>query len=175
MVTINGYEKSLLKRLKNSDDAAWQECFDKYAPDIYTFLSHKLPTAQDAEDVLSDTWAALIGAVWTFDEKATLRTFIFRVAYFKMVDFWRKREKYRPEIPIDKMLNSLVSSGPTSKSLEIQEAFSALPARYQDILLMSYVTGLNVKEIAAVMDCTYKAAESCLTRARKKLDENLRR
>jgi len=158
-----------------SEDSAWQECFDRYGSDIYTFLCYSLPTAQDAEDVLSDTWMGLIGAISKFDEKATLRTYIFSVARKKVVDFWRKNERYKKQIPMDTLFDSLTLSGPTSKALEIQEAFSALPEKYQEVLLLSYVMGLSVAEIAGVMGGTYKAVEGNLSRARKKLSENLGR
>lgn len=53
----------------------------------------------------------------------------------------------------------------------IQSALDFLPDRYGDVLEWKYIDGLTVEEIGARLTISTKAAESCLTRARKAMRE----
>ena len=153
-------EHELLQRLQRGENAAWQELVRVYSPRLYSFLRHNLPSADDAEDVLSETLAAAVRALRTFDGQAALSTFLYSLAYRKMADFWRRNQK------TTELLEHVAAAEPYGERVELEEVLNGLPELTRTVLLLRYQVGLSVPEIATIIDRSYKGTESLLSRAR---------
>ena len=162
-----GTDGDFLQRLKSGDNDAWAQLIDEQSESLYSYLCYRLPSAEHAQDVLQDTLTAAIQAVKNFDGKVTLSTFVFSLARRKVADFYR----YRRETST--LPTTLATAGPTSDSIVLQDALGALPPEYRDALLLRYHIGLSVSELAKSLGKSYKATESLLSRARKRLEENM--
>lgn len=162
-------EIELLQKLQAGDQYAWIEFIQIMKLRLLSYLRHNLPTAEDAEDVLGETLLAAVRALKDFDGKASLSTFVFSLAYQKIADFWRK---HRPETfeLVEQQRSSLNVS---SKSAEFSEILDRLPELSRQVLILRYYVGLNVGEIAQVIDRSYKGTESLLSRARQQLRDVL--
>lgn len=160
-------EAELLRRLQAGDQQAWTAFVQMMTPRLLNYLRHNLPTLQDAEDVLSETLYAAVHALPSFDGKASLATFIFSLAYRKIADFYRKRQD------VVELSEQRASAGVSSKSVEFEEVVDGLPETTKQVLLLRYYVGLNVGEIAQVIDRSYKGTESLLSRARQQLRDAL--
>ncbi len=152
-----------LHRLQNGDEKAWQQLSAEWTPKLYRYLRSQLPTAEDAEDVASETLVSLVKSIKSFDGKAALSTFIFTIANRRVVDFWRKR-KDATELP-----ETVSTAGPTNQGIELQEAMAKLPEQARQALLLRYQMGLSVDEVAKSLGRSYKATESLLSRSRSQL------
>lgn len=160
------YDKSeaeLLRRLKCGDEQAWTQLTTEYGAKIYTYLCHRLPIPEDAEDALSETMVAAVHSIPKFDGNVTLTTFLFSLANRKIADFWRRQR------PASELPETLVDRGLSSDALEFQEILKKLSPNHLQVLLMRYHVGLRVDEIANVLGLSYKGAESLLSRARAEL------
>ncbi len=160
-------DSDLLQRLKSGDQRAWAEYTQVYSARLYNYLHSNLPNAEDIEDVLSETMLAAVKALPTFDGQASLTTFTFALAQRKMADFWRKRQ------PTSELAETVSSASVDTGQLEFQEALNRLPEPSRQALLLRYQVGMGVPEIATVMNRSYKAIESLLSRAREQLREAL--
>lgn len=156
-------EHELLQRLQRGENAAWQELVRVYSPRLYSFLRHNLPSADDAEDVLSETLAAAVRALRTFDGQAALSTFLYSLAYRKMADFWRRNQK------TTELLEHVAAPEPYGERVEFEEVLDGLPELTRTVLLLRYQVGLSVPEIATIIERSYKGTESLLSRARTTL------
>ena len=87
-----------LQRLKNGDNDAWTQLTSEWGPRLFKYLRCNLPTAEDVEDVLSETMIATVKAIPRFDGKVAISTFIYSIANRKVADFWRQR-KDTSELP----------------------------------------------------------------------------
>jgi len=163
----SGSDKDLLSRLKSGDQRAWADYTREYSVRVYNFLLAKLPNAEDADDVLSETMLATVKAVQTFDGRASLSTLTFAIAQRKLADFWRRRQQ------TSELLDTISTNAVATDRLEFMEALNKLPKPSQDVLLLRYQVGLGVQEIADVIGRSYKAVESLLSRAREQLREAL--
>jgi RNA polymerase sigma-70 factor (ECF subfamily) len=153
-------EHELLQRLQRGENAAWQELVRVYSPRLYSFLRHNLPSADDAEDVLSETLAAAVRALRTFDGQAALSTFLYSLAYRKMADFWRRNQK------TTELLEHVAAPEPYGERVEFEEVLDGLPELTRTVLLLRYQVGLSVPEIATIIERSYKGTESLLSRGR---------
>lgn len=162
-------EIELLQKLQAGDQQAWVEFIQLMKPRLFSYLRRNLPTAEDAEDVLSETMLAAVRALKDFDGKASLSTFVFSLAYRKVADFWRKRQIETFELGERQRSPLNVSS----KSVEFSEVLDRLPELSKQVLILRHYVGLNVGEIAQVIDRSYKGTESLLSRARQQLRDAL--
>lgn len=156
-----------LHRLQKGDEQAWNQLVTEWTPRLYGFVRSQVPSDQDAEDILGETFAALVKSIRTFDGKAALSTFIYSIAKRKIADHWRKRK------PTDELPENIETAGPTSQALILQEALAKLPEQSREALLLKYQMGLSVSEIAEIIKRSYKATESLLSRARSQLQAAL--
>lgn len=153
-----------LRQLQEGDEAAWAQLTNELSPRLYKYLRGHLPTAEDVEDVLNETFVATVKAIVNFDGRVALSTFIYSIANRKVADFWRKRKEVHTLEP-----DAATTAGPDSTGMEFQEALSALPERSKQALLLRYHMGMSVSEVAEIMEASYKATESLLSRARRQL------
>lgn len=166
-----GTDADFLKKLQSGDNSAWTAVTRDYSPRLYAYLRQNLPTPDDAEDVLSETLAAAVRAIGSFDGRAALSTFLYSIAFRKVADFWRRNthtssldEASEEEHP------SLATEDPDVQArLDFEEALDSLPELSRQVLLLRYHMGLGVPEIADVIDRSYKGTESLLSRARTQL------
>lgn len=169
-----GTDAELRKRLQAGDNDAWTIVTRDYSPRLYSYLRQNLPTAEDAEDVLSETLAATVRAVANFDGRAALSTFLYAIAYRKVADFWRRQPSSIP-LDIDNPSAEIAAqSQGTQERLEFEDAMSILPEASRQVLLLRYDVGLGVDEISEVLDRSYKGTESLLSRARGQLRDAMR-
>src|SRR5947207_915914 len=82
---------SLIDRILNGDEAAVAQFYKQYSSRILRYLKSKLPN-EDAEEILNDVFLETIDALPTLRKKINLRSFLYRVAHNKMVNFYRKRK-----------------------------------------------------------------------------------
>jgi RNA polymerase sigma-70 factor (ECF subfamily) len=152
----------LVDRLRNGDQDAWDELVTDLSPRLFNHLRHSLPTEQDAEDALNETFLAAVRSIQSYDGGSSLTTWLFAIARFKIADFFR-RSKATEEIP------ETMHADDATMSLEFREALNSLPEIMRQVLLLRYYQGFSVDETANIIGRTYSATESLLSRARTAL------
>lgn len=161
-------DDEFLRRLQQGDNRAWEQLTKELVPLLYNYLRHNLPTAEDVEDVLSETMVAAVRALSSFDGKVTIRTFIYSLARRKVADFWRGHQE------TSELKDSVPSkANPVPLHLDLEDALRRLPDEYRQALLLRHEAGFSVTEIADIFGRTYKATESLLSRARARLLQEL--
>lgn len=163
-------DSNLLAQLQRGDEVAWAEFFNLHNQALYNFIrSNGIYDPDHVNDVLLESWAAAPKAISNFDgQNATLKTFLFSLARRKISDFWRKHK------PQDELPNAIPVVESTQQRLELQEALARLPDHERQVLVLRYLENFNVSEIAEILDRTYKGTESLLSRARKRLETELK-
>ena len=174
-------ERQLSSRLAQGDSAAVDELVERYADDVYRFVYHQVGgIAQDAEDIVQETFVAALNGIHRFRGDSKLRTWLFSIAAHKVADL-RRRARRRPEIvPLD-MATSLQAEGlhpeQAVEHLEarqrVRRALLRLPPHYRAALVLKYVQDMRVREICQVMQRSEKSVESILVRARRLLSKIL--
>ncbi|MBX3014507.1 MAG: RNA polymerase sigma factor [Caldilineaceae bacterium] len=161
-------EDDLLRRLQQGDQTAWVELVSgELGKRLYSYMRHKLPTEQDVEEVVQETFSAAVRAIPNFDGRVKLSTFLFSLAQHKLADFWRRHPDME-ELP-----ETLIDPGVNQDSIEFLEILHRLKAEHRQVLLMRYHIGLGVDEIASILGKTYRGAESLLSRARAELRRSM--
>jgi RNA polymerase sigma-70 factor, ECF subfamily len=151
---------TLLDRTRDGDPSAFAALWHEYQPSLLRYL--RVTTGDAAEDVASETWAAVATSITRFDgDDTAFRAWLFTVARRRSVDHFR-RESRRPSVPVDPMslgTASIASLGvdPGDSAVDRLETeaalrrISELPAAQSDAVMLRAIAGLDVAHVAAIM------------------------
>ena len=155
-------DTAFVARLRAGDNDAWDEFVETYSPKLFAYLRYKLPTREDAEDVLNETFGAAVRAIQGFDGRASLLTWLAAIARNKIANYY----KAAPEPAEPEEMAQNIPAPVMHFSLEFREALEVIPPHIRQVLLLRYRQGFNVTEVAELTGRTYKSAESLLSRGR---------
>jgi RNA polymerase sigma-70 factor, ECF subfamily len=175
-------DRALVARLLKGDEEAFGEFFELMFPRIYRFALARVGDREDAaEDIAQATLCQAMRKLSTWRGEASLFTWICTIGRHE-IDGWRRKHPDAASIElieeapeIRAALESLHAheSGRAEAAVErrelatlVQRILDHLPAHYGSVLEWKYLDDLPVREIAARLDLSDKAAESLLTRAR---------
>ena len=167
-------ETDLVARLKAGDEDAAHEFFDRYAARIRRFIANSLgAAAEDADDILQETFIALADALPFFRGDSSLFTFACAIAHRKVLSLIRTNAR-RARL----MRAAPITEDPTPHDAgagrEFNRTLAELRPEYREVLLLKYVEEIGVSEIARILRISEHAVESRLARARKALRKSLK-
>ncbi|HHV98724.1 MAG TPA: RNA polymerase sigma factor [Clostridiaceae bacterium] len=141
----------------------------------YVFLRTGMDTAL-AEDITQDIFLDVFKGMSGFKGLCSNRTWVFRIARNKLYDFYRKQYRQKFELvdinnPLAQDLSNPGQDDETiiESALESQlvcNCLNRIPAHYRIVLILKYVDGKSVKQIAKMTGKSAKAIESMLQRAK---------
>ena len=189
-------ELTLVGRLQDGDASALEELMECYAARVYRLVYAVTRNSHDAEEVVQDVFLSIFRKVGTFEGRAALGTWIYRVAMNAALNK-RRGAQSAVEAPLDDHLPAFKPDGhregatafllsdwsrtPEDELLSrearvvLNRALDALPARYRAVLILRDVEGLSNDETSTALAEPIGAVKSCLHRARMALREQLTR
>jgi len=137
---------------------------------------------QDAEDVVQETLLRVHRKLGHFDERASVRKWLYRIAVNCSLDSVRARKRRSElsgssEAEMEDPMQSLPSLGPTPDRVamseeaqrRIAEAMEELSAAEKTAFVLRHYDGMCIDEISRVLECRPGAARHCVFRAVQKL------
>ncbi|MFN2198937.1 MAG: RNA polymerase sigma factor [Anaerolineales bacterium] len=178
-----------LEALKAGDRAEFARFVEKNSPIIYRLALRMLGNEQDAEDVLQETFIKAFQHIQSFDGRAKVSTWLYRIATNEALMHLRKRkpEALSVEQPGSSDEDDLQeplqitdwSQVPEEELLSgetlvyLQEAIEQLPDTLRLTFVLRELEGLSTQETAQVLGIREGAVKTRLSRARLQLREIL--
>jgi len=179
----------LLSRARAGDGEAFRELTEPYRRELQVHCYRMLGSFQDAEDALQDTLLAAWQGVGGYAERASLRTWLYRIATNQCLNARRSASRRSAkewdvpsvEPPEPTRLGEVVwlepfpdtLLGPEERyeqtetiSLAFVTALQILPPRQLAVLLLRDVLGFHANEVADMLDSSVESVKSALKRAR---------
>jgi RNA polymerase sigma-70 factor, ECF subfamily len=72
-------ESALIAALRAGDEAAFAQLVDRHTPSMLRVARGYVPSHEIAEEVVQETWIALLKGIDTFEGRSSLRTWLFAV------------------------------------------------------------------------------------------------
>ncbi|MBI4084561.1 MAG: RNA polymerase sigma factor [Candidatus Levybacteria bacterium] len=165
---------SVIEKVVQGDRQAILEFYRTFAPKIHVYLSRRLPRKEDAQEILNDVFLDALDSLPLLKDKSNVQSWLYRIARNKTVDFYRKRKiksvlfSQVPylEIAASKMAEPEFQFEKNKVRDKIENTMDKLSHQYKKILRLHYEDGVKVKDIAAMLNLSFKATESLLFRAR---------
>ncbi len=189
-------DPELLARLRAGDAAALEPLMGRYATRVYRVAYGITRSQPDAEEVVQDVFLSLFRKIDTFEGRAALGTWIYRIT--ANAALLRRRGKRREaELPLEDLLPTFLEDGhragdrdwvladwsasPEADLLSreareaLDAALAALPDHYRAVVVLRDVEELSNEEVAEVLGESVGSVKSRLHRARMALREQLTR
>lgn len=153
---------------------------------LYNFALNLTKNAEDAADLVQETYLRALRFRHRFQPGTNLRAWLFKILRNVFVDsYWRRnREPARDDLDPEGASATLAGvegvrgaeAGPVDRlvRMDLQEALQQLPEPFRTAIVLSDIEGLNVAEIAEVMQCPSNTVKTRLFRGRRFLQELLK-
>jgi RNA polymerase sigma-70 factor (ECF subfamily) len=154
------------------DAASFSAFYEDALPRVYGYFLHRTggsPTL--AEDLTQETFLSAVRELKKGRRPDTPIPWIYGIARHKLLDHYRRRERTeRPlstaEVDVDELA---VQSELDAGRERVVSALDAVPGSQRAALVLHYLDGFSVREVAAFLNKTEKAIESLLGRGRESL------
>lgn len=156
------------------DPVYFARLYDQYATDVLRVCYFYLSDREKAEDVCQDVFVRLM-TTHPVLQPGREKSWLLKVALNRCRDLWRGA-----------WLKRVILGGPTFELIPAPDEFSRrddqqammaainqLPATFKEVILLHYYQGMNIAEIAQMLELPEGTISSRLSRGRKKLESIL--
>ncbi|MSR07202.1 MAG: RNA polymerase sigma factor [Gemmatimonadetes bacterium] len=178
LANILSVDELAIQRAKTGDADALEGLFRAYEGTVYSLARRMCRTAEDAEDVLQETFFEVCRSISRFrgTEGGSLTAWIKRIAASKAL-IRHRSAKYRDTEPLDDEAGEGIAVGEAPPDVGLQLDLEAALARLSDtsrsVVWMHDVEGYTHEEIAELMGKTVSFSKSQLARAHTRLKKML--
>ncbi len=141
------------------------QLYDEALPHVYGYLARRCDSAAIAEDLTADTFLA---AVTTSQAGGEVNiAWLIGTARHKLVDHWRRTGRQRAALAElwDEADPPNDCNDPID-AMHVHDTLARLVPHHRAALVLRYVDGLPVPDVAALLERSVHATESLLVRAK---------
>ena len=183
-------EAALVAELKAGSEEAFTYLLAVYQNPLFNLISHMVADQAEASDVLQNVLLKILRGIRQFNERSSLKTWIYRIAVHEASNCrrsWRRRLFHEPFSMDDEDLQISAQSaiyrnnGETPYSVyeqaecqaEVKRALASLAEPYRAVVVLREIEGLSYEEIAEVLGIAEGTVKSRLRRGRESLKRKL--
>jgi RNA polymerase sigma-70 factor (ECF subfamily) len=179
-----------LPALRAGDRAEFARLVDAHSPSIYRLALKILGDAQDAEDILQETFLKAYRALPGFEGRSSVSTWLYRIAANEAFMLLRRRKPDAGSVSVDEPQPAVDGEQepiqivdwcclPEDELLSaearrhLDTAVSRLTPALRAVFLLRDIEGLSVRDTAEALNVSEAAVKTRLLRARLNLREQL--
>lgn len=177
-------DRSAVEKAQLGHEDALADLLQRYREPIFAFVFRSLGGSVQAEDVAQETFVRAFQNIgsFRFRNSARFSTWLFQLARHAALDELR-RQRRRPTLSLDEFVREPATAEANAADQMIHhelgeaigKAVAALPEDQRTALVLTEYHGQSAQEVARVLGCTVRGAESRLFRARQAAREQLER
>jgi RNA polymerase sigma-70 factor (ECF subfamily) len=192
-------EALLVAALQRGDEWAFTELIDRYGAVMLRVARSYVRSTAVAEDVVQETWMAVIRGVARFEARSSVRTWLFRILTNRaktraeregrcvpFSSLTGEDEDWEGAVPAERFLHPQHPGGWSAPPVDwrtipderllgretvelFREALAELPPRQQQVLALRDVEGWTAEEVCRALDVSEGNQRVLLHRARSKV------
>jgi RNA polymerase sigma-70 factor (ECF subfamily) len=196
-------DQELVERARGGDEEAFALLVTRYSPMLLRLARMYVPTDALAEDVVQETWVAVVRGLERFEGRSSFKTWLFRILVNRAKTRGVREHRSIPFASVGGGADEDGDEGPTvdparftsegawtsapadwhddpeaaldsAEALRIaREAIAELPERQKIVITLRDLEGLSSDEVRNVLDLTETNQRVLLHRARAKVREAL--
>ena len=179
-------EQLFIQSLKSGDSIAYEKLVKLYQNKVYNTCYSFLKQSDIAEDQTQEVFILIFNSIAQFEEKSSLKTWIYRITVSRCLDYLRSQNRQKrkstglislfglaQEIPANNDFTPYEHLENKEYAKIIADTLDEMKGKYKTAFVLKYMEGLSQKEIAQIMECSEKAVEGILARAKIILKEKL--
>ena len=172
----------LISQIRQGNILALKALYEKYRAQVYRTALAITRDREAAEDILQDCFLRVYTYIDRLDGSLPLSPWLYRVTVNLSYNWANRRRRWLQ--PLDEVIDRLVAGPRTlpESVLErgelqrvIQKTIASLSFEHRVVIVLFYLDGFSLKEIAYIMDCPMGTVKSRLHYARRNLRRKLER
>jgi len=174
----------LIQAAQQNKRQAFDRLYELFADRIFRYLYYRVGDRQLAEDLTADVFVRLLEKIQTFrlgqrDQTIVFSAWLYRVAHNRLIDHLRKQSRSETEsleavtLSHDETPDLAVEA--TLEQEELVDAISALTLEQKQVVVLRFLEGCRIKEVAGIMGRSEGAIKSLQHRALNALHRQMAR
>ncbi len=167
-------DQHLVELVLDGDHTAFEYLFTRYRESIYLLMLARLGSAQDADDVIQETFIKVFINIHRYDSRYTFGQWIYTIARNTFIDFKRKRHE---DISLDNRFTLTEECNPTPEQSvinsqvrsQIDNSIRRLNPMQQQLFKMRFLDEYSYEEIAEKLQIPMGTVKTNIHRARAKM------
>lgn len=171
---ISNIEASeLLRRIAGGDKSALAALYRAFERPVYRFIASRLNDPHEAADILHDVFMDIWRVAASFEGRAQVRTWIFGIAYRKVIDAHRKRGRVTvtDEVPETGDVSEAadVAFAAQEEAQHLAYCMGTLSDEHRAAVSLAFYDDMTCAEIAAIAGVPEGTVKSRLFHAKRLL------
>jgi RNA polymerase sigma-70 factor, ECF subfamily len=168
-------DAALVAAINGGDSAAFEVLYFRHR-DWVVGLAYRFTGDSDAAlDVMQETFLYLLRKFPGFRLTANLKTFLYPAVRNLSISARRKTARYQATpAELEQLEHTPAPTSPGAEAADLQVVLAALPEEQREVLLLRFVDGLSLAEIAAAMGIPLGTVKSRLHNALQTLRQDER-
>jgi RNA polymerase sigma-70 factor, ECF subfamily len=145
-----------------------REAYEAHGDAVYTFCVQLVGNRSDAEDIAAETFLHASRALLRFEERSSVRTYLYRIA----VNRWRSfRRACKTTLPLDPEL--VAGDVGIHDRIAVAEALDKLPIKLRESLVLVKGHGFSHREAGQILRVPIGTVQSRVFEAIKQMRHHL--
>lgn len=179
---IRSTDHDIISEAQSGDLGAFEVLYTKHSQRVYRTALAILGNPQTAEEVLQDCFLRAYKHLHTLNGDPSVSPWLHRVAVNLCYSHLRRNYRSRLTISLESLGNYLfLGSAPSPEEdayrdeveTAIETGLAALSFKHRTVIVLHYLQGFSVQDIAYVLSCPIGTVKSRLHHARKILSRRL--
>ena len=150
-------------------DTDLEQTIDEYSDMLYKICFLILKNENDVKDVLQETFIKYMTKSPDFKSEDHKKAWLIKVSQNKCKEFLRFHKRHAA-VPLDEVEESIsVTEGMDAYTTSILGLIWNLKYKLKSVVILYYIEGYSVKEVAQILGISESAVKKRLERARKEL------
>jgi len=176
-------DAAAVEAAKGGSQDAFRVLVERHSRSLYRVAYRMTGRAEDAEDVVQETFVRAFRQLSRFEARANFATWLYRIAFNCAIDYMRARPHRESTETSDRLEQiSGTSAGAPADDLvfageiggRMQQALAGLSAQERAAFLMRHYEGCSIEEICRALHLRENAAKHSIFRAVRKMRVALR-
>jgi RNA polymerase sigma-70 factor, ECF subfamily len=156
-------DETLMLEFQGGSRAAFEELFARYRKPLHGFFGRRLNNRERAEDLVQETFLAVIRAASRYEPRALVRTYLYGIALNLLAV---ERRKFSSSSTLSQSAAEPKTGGTAEYVLWVRQAMEKLDASDREILMLREYEQLSYSDIAELLRIPINTVRSKLFRSR---------
>ena len=157
----------LVKRAMKSDTDAFLELMERNSLAMYKVARGILNNDEDAADAIQDTILTCFEKLHTLKKPEYFRTWMIRI----LINECNSIRRHYSNLNLQEDFADIPQSDVSIAEFEFKEMLETVDEKYRVVLILHYVEGFKLSEIAAILELNENTVKTRIARARQQLRE----
>ena len=156
---------------------AYRELLVRYEPLVHNTCVRMLGNVMDADEVCQDAFLRVYHKIAKFEGRSAFKTWLYKIVYKLCLEKRRSlaRRNEKENTVADVISQGTNDTGELERKAavtsQVHEAINRLSGEDRRLIILRYISGLSIADIAQVLDIGLSAAKMRLYRAQEKFKE----